>query len=168
MDIGVRLDTNKRVAGTGNTDFGGKHMFAIDYKNKHEKIFESYFKFAFVRNPWELEVSLFKWFKRVLPAYNMTLTNHLRSRSRTNKLGFDIWICDKNGNNLVDFIGRFENLQKDFNIICDKIGIPQRELPHKNKGNHKHYTEYYDDEAREIVAEKYAKDIEYFGYEYGE
>ena len=137
------------------------------------------FKFTFVRNPFSRAVSSWKfggWGKKwncnfkefVERIKNENLTNP----NRWNQLS---WHCclqyphiyTDSRECLVDFIGRFENLQEDFNTVCDKIGIPQQQLPHNNKSKHKHYTEYYDAETKQIVAEKYAKDIEYFGYEFG-
>ena len=53
------------------------------------------------------------------------------------------YLTDPNGKMLVDFIGRFETLQKDFNKACDKIGIPGRKLPRTNITDHKHYSKYY-------------------------
>ncbi len=66
----------------------------------------------------------------------------------------------------IDFIGRFENLEEDFQYICEKIGLSNIKLPHENITRHKHYTKYYNNETREIVAEIYAKDIKNFGYNF--
>ena len=144
---------------------------------KHE-----YFKFCFVRNTWDRFLSTYFYFKK----YGRRRPGDLKDGKIINQFkdfkGFvesfhniEKKFSDRHFNCQVywiderlDFIGKFENLQEDFNIVCDKIGIPQQKLPHKNKSKHKHYTEYYDDETRQIVAEKYAKDIERFGYEFGE
>ena len=78
------------------------------------------------------------------------------------------YLTNKQGEIVTDFIGRFETLQKDFNTICDKIGAPNQKLQHKNKTDHNHYTEYYDEESLGIVGDKFKEDIEIFGYRFGE
>lgn len=125
---------------------------------------KNYFKFSFVRNPWDRMLSTYffkKGVARIKIDPNMSFKEFLSQYNHPDQYsyieGFD--------NNF--FIGRFENLQQDFDIVCDKIGIPQRKLPHANKSSHNYYTEYYDDESREIVARRYARDIEYFGYQFG-
>ena len=141
-----------------------QHYTSEMYKNYIPEKYKRYFKFTFVRNPWARFVSEWQYFRKNCKNYQLPF-------KESSKVLFP-W-REHNLNQIdfakgCDFIGRFENLQKDFNIVCDKIGIPQRKLPHKNKSGHKHYTEYYDDETRQIVAEKYAKDIEHFGYKFGE
>tara|TARA_R110001592_G_scaffold130031_5_gene343041 strand:- start:1652 stop:2278 length:627 start_codon:yes stop_codon:yes gene_type:complete len=143
---------------------------------------QKYWKFAFVRNPYSRMVS---WFSYLTQGLNGLTAQKIHAKTYgTDYLLGDFknfcnfapfWVfnnqffhlCDKDENIKIDFVGRYENLQEDLGIVCDKIGIPQQKLPRTNKSKHKHYTEYYDDETRQIVAEKYAKDIEYFGYEFG-
>ena len=67
----------------------------------------------------------------------------------------------------MDYICRFETLREDAVAVSDKIGF-RLKLPHLRKSKHRHYSEYYDTEAREIVANAYKKDIEYFGYQFNE
>ena len=171
-----------------------KELF--EKENKKDE-WKHYFKFTFTRNPFDRLVSNWHYIHKSLEDYKKILEKHgsdfipnhiewiqhcqmLTSECKTFKEYIKLSCAWPTGNDsglnfafdkdekFVDFIGKFENLQEDFNIICDKIGIPQQQLPHKNKTKHKHYTEYYDDETRELVAKKFAKDIEYFGYEFGE
>lgn len=150
----------------------------------------NYFKVATCRNPFPRVVSLWKYwsFRNAQARANHSTTDFLYFVKNYTKMQkkichhFDerekIHFCScidgvaiSTDNRLsytdIDFWIKTETLQQDFNIVCDKIGIPQQQLPHVNKTNHTHYTEYYDDETREIVAERYAKDIEHFGYEFG-
>jgi len=145
-------------------------------ENLPDKIFQSYFKFGTVRNPWDREVSRYKFLQKYKKSplskycqgsFNEYLFkfNELDSKN-PHLINYNVLKID--GKIGVDYVMKFENLQEDFNIVCDKIGIPRLKLPHKNKTPHKHYAEYYDDETRELVAKCYAKDIEYFGYKFGE
>jgi len=143
---------------------------------------ENYFKFIIVRNPWDRLLSAWQdkvrkqWDEKYrFPQFRIKYFEQFHDKD----FSFFVKNCEINRDphlrsiselvdiSGIDFIGKLENLQEDLGIICDKIGIPRQQLPHTNKTNHKHYIEYYDDETREIVAEKYAKDIEYFGYKFG-
>ena len=152
------------------------HLDIIQIKNKIKpEEFERYFKFGFVRNPWDRAVSLYNRKEGVqlkneisfidfIKWHNYSTDTCIHPTQKKYQLDF---FTDSAGKVIVDFIGKLENLQEDFEIICDKIGIPHQQLPHVNKTKHKHYTEYYDDETKQIVAERYANDIEYFNYEFG-
>lgn len=166
-----------------------QHHSLAWHKNRHSKIYEEYFKFSIIRNPYDKVISEYLWHKNdPLKQFK----NKFKGLSLADFLGlfFSIdktFFEDKKWSGWfpmhfethripqtlfldpisdLDFVIRFENLHEDFNKICDKTGIPKQQLPHKNKAKRKHYTEYYDDETREIVAQKYAKDIEYFGYKF--
>jgi len=170
---------------------GGQHCTIIDLyqKRKPSKIPSDYFTFSFCRNPFDRLVSAWNefkkkdqflwaknsryWEKEIFKSSKLSLENvsdnfpafarYITIQDHIHWCQFDIL------SNIVriDFIGKTESLQEDFNTVCNKIGISQQTLSQKNKTQHKHYTEYYDDETREIVAEKYAKDIEHFGYKFG-
>jgi hypothetical protein len=106
------------------------------------------------------------------------------------------FLFDEQGRLLVDFVGRYESLQADFDTVCARLGIPPTPLPHENRSlaekprirtvkelttalrrwlwnlerrhTFPHYTQYYDDESREFVAQLFRKDIETFEYSFGE
>tara|TARA_Y100000590_G_scaffold143436_1_gene164655 strand:- start:10564 stop:11163 length:600 start_codon:yes stop_codon:yes gene_type:complete len=139
---------------------------------KHDNIdFKSYTTFTAVRNPWDRALSLYFHSQQIMhnpaPTAFSDWIKKVQARGPLYGQIYNQCLDDKN-QYAIDSIIRFEYMQKDFNVACDKIGIPRQQLPHANATKHKHYTEYYNYETHEIVAEKYAKDIEYFGYEFGD
>ena len=77
----------------------------------------------------------------------------------------------ESGEIIVDFVGRFENLTADFVTICERVGANDAALLHKKKNagpGRAHDTEYDTPELRDMIGEKFAPDIERFGYAFGD
>ncbi|PID74100.1 MAG: hypothetical protein CSB33_00280 [Desulfobacterales bacterium] len=75
------------------------------------------------------------------------------------------YITDGNGELAINFLGRFERLARDFEIIAGKLGI-RAELPVLNSTRHAHYAQCYTSVTRQIAADVYAADIDAFGYRF--
>ena len=102
------------------------------------EMFDSYFKFAFVRNPWSRVVSLYKYYRQIhkhrssFRHFVLSGLDELLSRQDFHvKTQSSFVISD--GKLSVDYVGRFENLQKDFYKICELLSLPSIELPHSNR-----------------------------------
>ena len=75
------------------------------------------------------------------------------------------FITDLNDNYIIDFVGRFEDIDNSFECICNTLGIKSK-LHHTNKSKHSDYRHYYDKEAKEIIARSFAEDITKFKYSF--
>ena len=75
------------------------------------------------------------------------------------------WITDEKGNILIDFVGKFENLNKSWESIYKDLSIEgYNALPHENLSAHRCYEDYYSNKTRRIVRRIYKKDIKMFNY----
>ena len=175
-----------------------KHILASQAKALYADYWDNYFKFSFVRNPWDRMVSMaksypgtwhvkldksqkplkileddgFKGYKhrfghpitierdrRFYKKDDLTSPRHVKNAVYLNLLDEDL-----------DFIGRFENLKEDFAHVAKNIGLNSLDLPHVERKGHKagglHYSSYYSEQTKENVRELYAKDIDYFNYDF--
>ncbi|RLE01334.1 MAG: hypothetical protein DRJ13_07130 [Bacteroidetes bacterium] len=163
------------------------HMKAYTYQLIFPKrIFENYYKFAFVRNPWDRLASAYMfmkgggahekdrlWSERTLTKYDSFesfVKNGLRNQEIQDWPHFRPqvdFLRGQNGMIELDFIGRFENLQQDFNHVRDHLGLSGELLfINKTKIKREPYQTYYSDESREITARVYKEDIEVFNYKF--
>jgi len=149
-----------------------ENILAAKHRMSAEK-FETYFKFAFVRNPWERLVSEYEFIlnrpehgrhKRVSGLKNFTGFIHMQiPRPDAYQLNM---LTDRKGRLLMDFVGQLENLDRDWPIVCEHIGIAHQSLPRKNVTERRPYQAYYDTRSIQLVARHWAREIELFGYEF--
>lgn len=138
------------------------------------------FTFSMVRNPWDRVVSHYAYRVQTnqtgLGERQLSFPAWVQETyGAQNPIYFDKpmmfmpqcrWLCDESGRLLVKFVGRFENLQEDFDTICARIGRLPTALPHRKSSAHGHYRDYYDAETRRIVADWFHDDIERFAYDF--
>jgi len=156
---------------------GLQHLCAGQIRNEvGRSIFNEYFKFSFVRNPWGKAVSQFSYMKKRddLREYigmkkNDTFKKYLeliQNKSHVQWSPQHKFITDSNGQCLVDYIGRFESFERDVLNIMERLGLFVQKIPHMNKSDHRPYFEHYDHESVEIVRDFYRDDIEMFNYRF--
>lgn len=133
----------------------------------NEDIIKNYYIFTFVRNPWDRVVSIARHFSLSVPkTLKYAGTKKYTQAFYTHSIPCSTSTHNRNNRQIVDFVGRFENIQEDFNHVLKEIGIIA-DLQFKNKGNRTAYKDYYNKDTIKKVAEIYKKDIDLFGYEYG-
>lgn len=175
-----------------STESPEKHFLARDLCRLYgDSIWSSYFKFGFVRNPWARLVSWWVMINGLRGAYDAgaklnkfqtfvlqraaTFSEFLENcdeeiidhdgpkwifRNQTD------YLTDSYGHQMVDFIGRFERLTEDFEVVLRSASLGQLTLPHVNRSVHAHYSDFYNPALVRLVERRYALDIETFKYRF--
>ena len=156
------------------------HSTALEkYRQLGDAAWARKFTFSIVRNPWDKVVSHYHYrvktnqsglgdgalsfrdwvvlcYREQDPRYYDQPRMFMAQRK---------WLVDEQDNMLVEYVGRFENLQQDFAVICERLSL-QAELGHAKPSSRGSYRDYYDDETRELIASAFAEDLETFGYHF--
>ena len=136
-----------------------------------DEVCDAYFKFSFVRNPFDRFVSYCAFMTRQHGAFDRDPQGTMR------KILFEVrpldhvhfqpqytLLVDDAGNLEMDMIGRVETMQESYDAVCARIGIPSRALDRVNSSRRGDYRQYYDQALIDGVAELYRRDLELFDY----
>jgi len=180
----------QKTGGTSITQYLQNNISDLHlYMNPHsplclaEEKYHHYYTAAFVRNPFDRLVS---WYTMINSIKN---PNFLQSEVLKKARNFDEFILncedivsknrwkafsknqvdylyDKHGTINIDFIGRFENLSEDIQILSKKLDLKEITLPHLNKSKHQHYRAYYNTRTQNIVQKRFERDLDFFKYRF--
>lgn len=162
------------------------HIKYSDYLRENNQKTQEYFKFTFVRNPWDRVLSAYTFLKNggMNDQDSAWAEENLSQYDDFNEFVYD-WINEKNiltqvhfvpqikyiedpitGVIKMNFIGRVENIQNDLNFITKRLGVKNVELKKLNTSNHSKYQEVYNEKSKKIIERVYAEDIYRFGYKF--
>lgn len=151
------------------------HVFAKDVvRSMGLSNFENYFSFGFVRNPWARIVSIYTYARANRRHYlhreivklgsfeefvrwNCLNGRHIHSQAE--------YLCDESCELIVDYVGKLESLERDFEVISQRIG-QKIKLPVYNVSRRDDYRDYYDSETKALVERSYADDSRLFNYQF--
>lgn len=170
---------------TGGTSIETALGLKLEHKTAQEKIrelglpaWQNKFTFSFVRNPWDRVVSHYHYRVETdqtgLATRTISFTEWVfRAYAAHDPAYYDVpkffmpqsnWLLDDKGDLLVDFVGRFESLENDFDMIRERLHRTDIVLPHVKKSQHDHYRSYYNEATKKIVETWFSADIKRFGY----
>lgn len=156
-------------------------------KKYSSKFMDSHFKFAFVRNPFDRFVSAYHYLLQQDKnhrywKYDKNISNKLKCindfysfcnifledkeiNTYHHFKPMHVFIC-QNDKIMVDFLGRYENLEEDFLMLIKKMNIENAHLEKKNTSKHLRWQDYYLENqfCIDLVKNFYEKDFEIFNY----
>lgn len=149
----------------------GSHLKAAEIREKiGQQRYKTYYSFAVVRNPWDWQVSLYR--------YMLKSVDHRQHETVKAFGSFDAYIewrcnkevrlqkefvCDETGNIIVDKLMRYETLSEDFSNFCSQRGIIA-DLPRLNSSKPTNYRSFYNKRTRSLVEEAFREDFELLNY----
>lgn len=163
-----------------------KHILASTAKEIYADYWNDYFKFSFVRNPWDRIYSMakLKWNNMEIRGNNINVNNYVNF---INKMKYELPHFSESISRLhtynnnykensvycnilneeLDFIGKFENLEQDFQIICKNIGLKSDLIIDKRKKvdpRFENYTMVYNEKSKKQIEQLYKNDLTRFNY----
>lgn len=144
-----------------------KHSTLEDYHARlAPEVFRSLFKFHCVRNPWDRCVSHFFSPHRGPVSFDAA-EFHAFIESSVHPVSTYVALPGDPDGPLshMDASIRFENLAEDFASVCDRLGLPRLDLPHRNRSNRRTVADCYGaEETVDLVRTKFALEIKLFDY----